>query len=170
MPIVVSGPIAAGKSTLCKRLQEYYNISYLPEFDSCDVGRNLLRSFKHGEISGDTLQLFIADWWNHVSHHAIYERLPRESLLFAREQIEDKRLLPILEDLIKSAEEKLGVLNLPIVYVTNESFEEIVKIINEHNRNLCLFLRCPLAETKERAIKRDSSIVDNFDKLWYDAI
>ena len=116
MPIVISGPIGAGKSTLCRKLLACdKNIKYLGEYDQTEIGHKLLLEFQKGKVNGDVLQLFIADWWTHVPHCEIYERLPRESLIFAREQIQDKRILPILEDMIIKAEQRLGLDNIPIV-------------------------------------------------------
>lgn len=82
-PIVITGPIGAGKSTLCSLLEQKLNLEYIREYIDLENGENMLAKFKNGEISNQVFQDYILDCFDSQLQQSktkvvIMERMPQE--------------------------------------------------------------------------------------------
>lgn len=82
-PIVITGPIGSGKSTLCSLLEQKLNLEYIREYIDLENGENMLAKFKNGEISNQVFQDYILDCFDSQLQQSktkvvIMERMPQE--------------------------------------------------------------------------------------------
>ncbi|EAY00906.1 hypothetical protein TVAG_168370 [Trichomonas vaginalis G3] len=96
VPIVITGPIGAGKLTLARMISKHLAIDYVKEYIDINDGEEMLLKFKANSISSQDFQEYILQTYKsqlmHVKGNAfIMERLPEEgSIIFSNS---DKSIL-----------------------------------------------------------------------------
>ncbi|EAX95787.1 hypothetical protein TVAG_353990 [Trichomonas vaginalis G3] len=153
-PIVITGPIGAGKSTVCNLLSKYLSCDYITEYIDQKGGPEMLEKLKSGIIPNEDFQEYVLGTFNRQLQESkskviVIERLPEEgSFIFGggdktvlRRAIEIQEIFGIqgssgkmkVVTIINHGQGPLDVLNEILISifgtntVTNEDFEHFAQ-------------------------------------------
>ena len=161
--IIIEGGIGAGKTTLLNILQQNFfpNAKFIYEYIETEMGKKMFNKFINGKLDVVTFQYYIGNYWlnelsNNDNNLIFMERGPLAGLAFCNEKDFESRnqyinFIKFLKLIMK--ENNIDKVKF-IAINANDNINNIIRIINDSNENIVLFITASSKVLRERVIKR----------------